>query len=165
MRGKKREAPKAGHQGDLQLKPPGSFRLSDGIKEGGRCSPRVAAIIQSLEDALNEYERKRPQRSTKPIYDVLLDGLQCLRTYIEDPNEKETSWSCPAAKFHYAVNWNWEEKRLESGVITDEDFEEKDHLAGKLKNIAIAHRNIFALQIFTNFAAYLKQGGQLLSSA
>jgi hypothetical protein len=30
------------------------------LKEGGRGSPRVAAIIQSLEDALDEYERKKP---------------------------------------------------------------------------------------------------------
>jgi hypothetical protein len=115
------------------LKPPGSFGLSDGIKEGVPGSPRVAAIIQSLEDALDEYERKRPQWSTETIFELLADGLQRLRTYIEDPNEEETSWSFPAAKLHYAVNWNWEEKRLESGVITDEDFEEKDHLAGKLK--------------------------------
>jgi hypothetical protein len=78
MRGKKREAPKAGRpdQGDLQLKLPGSFRLSDGLKEGVRGSPRVAAIVQSLENAIDEYERKRPQWFTETIFELVSDALQ-----------------------------------------------------------------------------------------
>jgi hypothetical protein len=35
------------------------------LKEGVRGSPRVAAIFQSLEDALDEYERKKPQWFTE----------------------------------------------------------------------------------------------------
>ena len=42
------------------------------------------------------------------LLDLVADGLENLRTYIEDPTDDEVSWTSPFVELRYAQEWNFE---------------------------------------------------------
>lgn len=104
-------------------------------------------ILEDAHDSLSKDENWLPYC----LFRIFLRSFECLRIYIEDPNEAIT-WDNASTELRFAVNWDWEKNRVNYGIIESDDFQSKA-IETKLTDIFLSHQEQNALRHVTHGAA------------
>ena len=110
-----------------------------------------------------------PNWRTVSLLDLVADGLDNLRGYIEDPTEEETSWAEPFVELRYPVEWDFEGFKLGGptpGAVSWR-FTPEDVVGGEVPEETIfaalfSHTRIVLLQELTAGLVEWKEGGKSL---
>jgi len=120
---------------------------------------RVKLVLNVVRDHLDRYEQDRPDGAwiSETVLELVRTGLVSLRAYVENPDEREITWSAPVVELQYPVGWTWDERepgkawgRPLSGVVDAAELPDQDAAAEKAAEVAQAHRYLFVLEALTS---------------
>lgn len=113
---------------------------------------RFRRAYEATVKLLDEYQSKSPDWSTFSLLERMVNALESLRLYVEDPEREEVSWERPSAILFYSLPWDFERSR--PGVrFTPRDFEGKERLKWKLVDVFRIARDLQVFGPLTKWAA------------
>lgn len=80
-------------------------------------------LVDRLQKAVDSLLSEEKHFHARLLMALLRGGLESLKHYIEDPEEKEVSWENPWTELRYPVEWDWEEGDLVR--LRPEDYSEE----------------------------------------
>lgn len=83
---------------------------------------RLDAFLSAIGSWLLRREKDRWEHWEEGLADLVFNGLNALKQYIEDPEVKEVSWESPWAEVRYIVEWDWERGELRFKIPDLPDF-------------------------------------------
>jgi hypothetical protein len=131
-------------------------------RKSSTVSKRINRYIEVFKRVLDAHERDHPNWRLESLFWLMEWGLINLRRHVESSADHQITWDSPFFDLHYHIDWNWENKRIDTGRLTKANTRTKKVASATLAKLLVKHLSILALQQFTNNTGFEKRGDRFV---
>lgn len=115
-------------------------------------------LFKVLGDFLDGYEEANLEWGKITLFQLAYDATLFLKTRIEDPEEKEITWSNPFVELQYPVEMDWEKLSPLAFTLTDKDLLDVMKISQIMTEGFLHTKSLFIFRALCNDTALLKEG-------